>query len=58
MVGDLAGYVNVWYNRLGIANNLSLAKVKGEYEDRFDSEARNCFEVAKKDGSGRNMVFN
>jgi len=35
MVGD-AGYGTVWYHRLGIANILSLAKVKGEYQVRFD----------------------
>jgi len=58
MVGDLAGYGTVWYHRLGIANILSLAKVKVEYEVRFDSGARNCFEVEKKDRSGRKMVFN
>ena len=58
MVGDLAGYGTVWYHRLGIANILSLAKVKGEYDIRFDSGARNCFEVEKKDRSGRKMVFN
>ena len=43
MVGDLAGYGTVWYHRLGIANILSLAKVKGEYDVRFVSGARNCF---------------
>ena len=58
MVGDLAGYGTVWSHRLGIANILSLAKVKGEYEVSFDSAARNCFKVEKKDRSGRKMVFN
>jgi len=58
MVGDLAGYGTVWSHRLGIANILYLAKVKGEYEVRFDLAARNWFEVEKKDRSGRKMVFN
>jgi len=48
MVGDLAGYGTVWYHRLGIANILSLAKVKGESDVRFNSGERNCFEVEKK----------
>jgi len=35
-----------------------LSFVKIEYEVRFDSGASNCFELAKKDRSGRKMVFN
>jgi hypothetical protein len=48
----------VWYHKLALSNILSLAKVKREYEVSFDSGARNCFEVAKKDRSGKKMVFN
>ena len=42
MVDDLAGYV--WYHKNGIANILSLVKVRIEHDVKFDSENGNKFE--------------
>jgi len=53
MVGDLAGYGTLWYQKNGIANIHSLAKVSREHEVKFDSEYGNRFEVKKKNGNGK-----
>ncbi len=56
-VGELAGYGTVWYNPNGIANILSLARVKERgYRVTFDSSDGNAFHLHKPDGTIR--VFN
>jgi N-acetylmuramoyl-L-alanine amidase len=47
MVGDLPGYGEVWYNPNGIANILSLARVKEKHQVTFDSAGGNKFVVHK-----------
>jgi hypothetical protein len=49
-VGDLSGYGTVWYNPGGMANILSLAKVKEKHRVTFDSTNGNEFHVHKPDG--------
>ena len=56
LVGDLNGYGTVWFHPKGIANILSLKKVKEKYQVTFDSENGNTFVVHKKDGSVRNFT--
>ena len=57
LVGDLAGYGTVWYHPNGIANILSLSRVKEHgYRVTYDSEGGNKFTVDKLDGTSR--VFN
>jgi hypothetical protein len=46
-VGTLKNYGEVWFNRKGIANILSLAKVKERYPVRYDSEGGNQFIVVQ-----------
>mgnify|MGYP003502657285 CR=1 FL=1 len=41
MIGDLPGYGTVWYHPNGIANILSLARVKDRHRITFDSESEN-----------------
>jgi hypothetical protein len=53
LIGDLAGYGTVWYHPTGIANILSLSRVKKNHRITYDSEAGNQFTVHKKDGSAR-----
>lgn len=54
LIGDLPGYLDeVWYNPTGIANILSLSKVKKRYRVTFDSECTGRFVVHKDDGSTR-----
>jgi hypothetical protein len=56
-VGELVGYGTVWYNPKGIANILSLARVKERgYRVTFDSSDGNAFHLHKPDGMVR--VFN
>ena len=50
-VGDLPGYGMVWYHEEGIANILSLVKVKERYRVTFDSGSTNEFIVHKDDGT-------
>ena len=47
MVDDLAGYGTVWYHKNGIANILSLVKVRIEHDVKFDSVNGYRFEVKK-----------
>ena len=45
LIGDLPGYGTVWYHPDGIANILSLSKVKEKYRVTFDSDKNNQFIV-------------
>ena len=55
LVGELPGYGTVWFHPDGIANILSLARVKTKYQITFDSDENNEFIVHKQDGSTRNF---
>ena len=55
LVGELPGYGTVWFHPDGIANILSLARVKTKYRITFDSDENNEFVVHKPDGSTRNF---
>ena len=56
-VGDLPGYGTVWYHPEGIANILSLSRVKEHgYHVTYDSQDGNRFVVHKPDGTLR--IFN
>jgi hypothetical protein len=52
-VGDLPGYGEVWYNKAGIANILSLSKVEDKYRITYDSSKEKQFVVHKDDGEKR-----
>ena len=51
LIGDLPGYGTVWYHPDGIANILSLSKVKEKYRVTFDSDINNQFVVHHRDGT-------
>jgi hypothetical protein len=53
MRGELPGYGQVWYHEGGIANILSLAKVKETRHVAFDSANGNEFVVTNDNGSQR-----
>ena len=53
LIGDLPGYGTVWYHPNGIANILSLSKVKEKYRVTFDSDQNNQFIVHRNDGTQR-----
>ena len=54
LIGDLAGYGTVWYHPTGIANILSLSRVKEHgYRVTYDSNGGNNFIVHKPDGTNR-----
>ena len=53
LIGDLPGYGTVWYHPNGIANILSLSKVKEKYRVTFDSDINNQFIVHHNDGMQR-----
>ena len=55
LVGELPGYGTVWFHPDGIANILSLSRVKTKYWITFDSNENNEFIVHKPDGSTRNF---
>ena len=48
--GHLSGYGWVWYYPEGIANILSLSRVRERYRVTFDSAMDNCFHVHKENG--------
>merc|ERR1712194_84399 len=48
--GHLSGYGWVWFYPDGIANILSLSRVKDKYRVTFDSATDNCFRVHKDNG--------
>ena len=50
MRGHLSGYGWVWYYPEGIANILSLSRVKERFRVTFDSAMDNSFHVHKDDG--------
>ena len=53
-IGDLPGYGTVWYHPNGIANILSLARVKEHgYRVTYDSDGGNHFTVHKDNGINR-----
>ena len=53
LVGNLPGYGEVWFHPEGIANILSLSRVKEKYWVTFNSKNGNKFLVHKGDGSTR-----
>ncbi len=54
MVGELPGYGTVWYHPKGIANILSLARIKERgYQVTYDSHNGNLFRMKKPDGTVR-----
>jgi hypothetical protein len=54
LIGDLPGYGTVWYHPKGIANILSLSRVKEHgYRVTYDSDGGNSFSVHKPDGTVR-----
>lgn len=54
LVGNLSGYGTVWYHPDGIANILSLSRVKEQgYRVTYDSEGGNRFTIHKSDGTVR-----
>jgi hypothetical protein len=55
LVGDLAGYGTVWYHPGGIANILSLSRMKARegFRITYDSDNGNQFIVTKPDGAVR-----
>ena len=55
LVGELPGYGTVWFHPDGIANILSLARVKTKYRITFNSDENNEFVVHKPDRSTRNF---
>jgi hypothetical protein len=55
LIGDLPGYGPVWYHPNGIANIISLARMKDQHHVTFDSENGNRFTIHKKDGSTRDF---
>ena len=52
-VGDLPFFGTVWYHKNGIANILSLAKVKGRFRVTYDSGNGKGFVGKKPDGKKR-----
>ena len=48
--GHLSGYGWVWYYPDGIANILSLSRVRERYRVTFDSAMDNCFHIHKDNG--------
>ena len=53
LIGVLPGYGTVWYHPNGIANILSLSKVKEKYRVTFDSDINSQFMVHCTDGTQR-----
>ena len=53
LIGFLPGYGWVWYYEKGIANILSLSKVKKKFHVTFDSATGNEFKVHLADGRAR-----
>jgi hypothetical protein len=54
MIGELPGYGTLWYHPDGIANILSLARVRSQgYDVTYSSKDDNTFKLIKKDGTAR-----
>ena len=49
LVGDLRGYVTVWYDPHGIANIFSFKRVREKYDVWYESNEQ-AFVVTKPDG--------
>jgi len=56
LVADLPGYGPIWFHPEGIANILSLSRVKARHRVTYDSTDGNAFIVHKKNGSTRRSV--
>ena len=55
--GDLAGYGTVWYHPEGIANILSLSRVKDAgYHIKYDSNIENAFIIERPNGDIRTFT--
>ena len=52
-VGELAGIGTVWYHKDGIANILSLSRIKQDHRITYDSNSGNSFRMYSKD----NMTY-
>ena len=48
-VGNLPGYVTVWYEPTGIANILSMLRATKKFRVVFDSEGENFFRMVLQD---------
>ena len=48
-VGEIPGYVTVWYEPTGIANIISMSRVKRKYQVVFICEGRNYFRMVLPD---------
>ena len=59
LIGELSGYGTVWFHPDGIANILSLARIKDEqgYRVTYDSNNGNRFVIHKSDGSTRGLYY-
>ena len=51
MVGELAGYGTVWFHPDGIANILSLSRIKSKFRVTYDSHGSNQFIVQNSNGA-------
>ena len=56
LIGDLPGFGTVWYHPNGIANILSLSKVKKRYRVAYNSLDRNAFDVHLTDIRIRSFI--
>ena len=56
LIGDLPGFSTVWYHPNGIANILSLSKVKKRYRVAYDSLDGNAFDVHLTDIRIRSFI--
>ena len=60
LVGELPGYGTVWFHPDGIANILSLSRVKTKYRITFDSDENNKFlsiNQTDQQGISRNLAM-
>ena len=56
-MGDIPGFVTLWFNNNGITNILSIAKVKKRYQVTYDSNGSNVFELKRGDGELCSFVW-
>jgi hypothetical protein len=56
LVGDLPGYGEVWFNKDGIANILSLSRLEKKYRITYDSTVGKQFIVHKGNGIERKFI--
>jgi len=55
LIADLPGYGTIWFHLDGIANILSLSRVKRKYQVTYDSKNGNAFLVHTPDGTTRHF---